>query len=82
MYGLIEAGQVSTVIVKDMSRLGRNYLEVGQLTEMFFPQHNVRFIAVNDSVDSSKGEDDFTPFRNIMNEWYDCVCQGYFRYCF
>jgi len=70
MYDLIEADQVSTVIVKDMSRLGRNYLEVGQLTEMFFPQHNVRFIAVNDSVDSSQGEDDFTPFRNIMNEWY------------
>jgi len=70
MYDLIETDQVSTVIVKDMSRLGRNYLEVGQLTEMFFPQHNVRFIAVNDSVDSSQGEDDFTPFRNIMNEWY------------
>lgn len=70
MYNLIEADQVSTVIVKDMSRLGRNYLEVGQLTEMVFPQHNIRFIAVNDSVDSSQGEDDFTPFRNIMNEWY------------
>ena len=53
-----------------MSRLGRNYLEVGQLTEIVFPQHNVRFIAVNDNVDSSLGEDDFTPFRNIMNEWY------------
>lgn len=70
MYCLIESDQVSTVIVKDMSRLGRNYLEVGQLTEMVFPQHNVRFIAVNDSVDSNQGEDDFTPFRNIMNEWY------------
>ena len=70
MYALIEAGGVSTVIVKDMSRLGRNYLEVGQLTEMVFPQHNVRFIAVNDSVDSAQGEDDFTPFRNIINEFY------------
>ena len=70
MYDLIEKDQVSTVIVKDMSRLGRNYLEVGQLTEMFFPQHNVRFIAVNDSVDSNHGEDDFSPFRNIINEWY------------
>ncbi len=68
MYALMETDQVATVIVKDMSRLGRNYLEVGQLTEMFFPQHNIRFIAVNDSVDSSQGEDDFTPFRNIMNE--------------
>ena len=66
----IEADKVSTLIVKDMSRLGRNYLEVGQLTEMTFPMHNVRLIAVNDGVDSEKGEDDFTPFRNIMNEWY------------
>ena len=70
MYQLIESDQVATVIVKDMSRLGRNYLEVGQLTELVFPQHNIRFIAVNDSVDSNLGEDDFTPFRNIMNEWY------------
>ena len=70
MYQLIESDQVATVIVKDMSRLGRNYLEVGQLTEMVFPQHNIRFIAVNDCIDSSLGEDDFTPFRNIMNEWY------------
>lgn len=67
---LIEADQVAILIVKDMSRLGRNYLEVGQLTETSLPLHNVRFIAVNDGVDSDKGEDDFTPFRNIMNEWY------------
>lgn len=70
MLELIEAGKVSTLIVKDMSRLGRNYLEVGQLTETILPMHNVRFIAVNDNADSDKGEDDFTPFRNIMNEWY------------
>lgn len=70
MMALVEAGKVSTVIVKDMSRLGRNYLEVGQLTETIFPMHNVHFIAVNDGVDSDRGEDDFTPFRNIMNEWY------------
>ena len=70
MYSLIEADRVSTVIVKDMSRLGRNYLEVGQLTEMVFPQHDIRFIAVNDGVDSNQGEDDFTPFRNIINEFY------------
>jgi len=67
---LIESDKVETIIVKDMSRLGRNYLEVGQLTETVFPMHNIRFIAVNDGVDSAKGEDDFTPFRNIMNEWY------------
>jgi len=68
MYQMIESDQVATVIVKDMSRLGRNYLEVGQLTEIVFPQHDIRFIAVNDNVDSSLGDDDFTPFRNIMNE--------------
>jgi Site-specific recombinases, DNA invertase Pin homologs len=70
MLTMVKADQVSTIIVKDMSRLGRNYLEVGQLTETVFPMHDVRFIAVNDGVDSDKGEDDFTPFRNIMNEWY------------
>ena len=70
MYSLIEANKVSTLIVKDMSRLGRNYLEVGQLSETFLPVHNVRLIAVNDGVDSDKGEDDLLPFRNIMNEWY------------
>jgi len=70
MLSLIEADKVSTLIVKDMSRLGRNYLEVGQLTEIVLPMHDVRLIAVNDGVDSDKGEDDFTPFRNIINEWY------------
>ena len=70
MIEMVESGCVGIVIVKDMSRLGRNYLEVGQLTETVFPMCNVRFIAVNDGVDSDKGEDDFTPFRNIMNEWY------------
>lgn len=70
MFKLIEADQVGTLIVKDMSRLGRNYIEVGKLTESILPLHDVRLIAVNDGVDSDKGEDDFTPFRNIMNEWY------------
>ena len=70
MMALIEADQVGTVVVKDMSRLGRNYLEVGHLTESVFPMHDIHFIAVNDGVDSELGEDDFTPFRNIMNEWY------------
>lgn len=63
----IEAGYVTTVIVKDMSRLGRNYLQVGYYTDNYFPDHNVRFIAVNDGVDSDQGDDDFSPFRNIMN---------------
>ncbi len=70
LLALVEADQVAVLLVKDMSRLGRNYLEVGQLTETVFPMHDVRFIAVNDRVDSDLGEDDFTPFRNIMNEWY------------
>jgi DNA invertase Pin-like site-specific DNA recombinase len=70
LFNLIERNLVSTLIVKDMSRLGRNYIEVGRLTENVFPLHDVRFIAVNDGIDTSKGEDDFTPFRNIINEWY------------
>lgn len=70
LLNLIETGMVSTLIVKDMSRLGRNHIEVGKLTEYVFPTYDVRFIAVNDGVDSEKGEDDFTPFRNIINEFY------------
>lgn len=71
MLGLIEAGEVSTCIVKDMSRFGRNYLQVGVFTEMTFPQHGVRFIAINDGVDSDNGTDnDLTPFRNVFNEWF------------
>ena len=69
MLADIEAGKVGTVIVKDMSRLGRNYLQVGMYTEMIFPQKNVRFIAINDGVDSAQGENDFAPRRNIFNEW-------------
>ena len=68
MLADIEAGLVGTVIVKDMSRLGRNYLQVGMYTEMIFPQKNVRFIAINDGVDSAQGENDFAPLRNIFNE--------------
>ncbi|MBR2927924.1 MAG: recombinase family protein [Oscillospiraceae bacterium] len=70
MIAAIEAGYISAVFVKDLSRLGRNYIEVGKLTEEFFPQYDVRLVAVSDGVDSDEGEDDFTPFRNIMNEWY------------
>ncbi len=66
----IENGLINCVVTKDLSRLGRNYLEVGQLTETVFPMHDIHFIAVNDGVDSAQGEDDFTPFRNLMNEWY------------
>ena len=69
MLADIEAWKVGTVIVKDMSRLGRNYLQVGMYTEMIFPQKGVRFIAINDGVDSAQGENDFAPLRNIFNEW-------------
>ena len=70
MIAAIEAGYISAVFVKDLSRLGRNYIEVGKLTEEFFPLHDVRLVAVSDGVDSDEGEDDFTPFKNIMNEYY------------
>lgn len=71
MIAEVEAGNVSTVIVKDLSRLGRNYIKVGFYTDMLFPKKNVRFIAINNGVDSeTQGDSDFTPFLNIMNEWY------------
>ncbi|WP_312614575.1 recombinase family protein [Oscillibacter sp.] len=70
MVEAIENGYIGAVLVKDMSRLGRDYLQVGLYTDKFFPEHDVRFIAVNDGVDSAEGENEFAPFRNIMNEWY------------
>ena len=70
MIADVEAGKVKRVIVKDMSRLGRDYLQVGMYTEIFFPEHDVQFIAVNDGVDSNQEDNEFTPFRNIINEWY------------
>ena len=76
---LVESEQVATIIVKDMSRLGREYLQVGQYTELVFPSHGIRFIAVNDGVDSlCESTNDFTPFRNIINEFYakDCSKKG------
>ena len=67
----IEAGRVETLVVKDLSRFGRNYLQVGYYTEILFPKKGVRFIAINNNVDSAAPQDnDFTPFLNIMNEWY------------
>ena len=70
MLQAIECGYISAVFVKDLSRLGRNYIEVGRLTEEFFPAHDVRLVAVSDGVDSDEGENEFTPFKNIMNEYY------------
>ena len=71
----IEEGTVQTVIAKDMSRIGRNYLEVGYYTEVVFREKNIRFIAVSNGIDSDKqGSSEFAPFLNVMNEWYlrDC----------
>ncbi|MDO5327873.1 MAG: recombinase family protein [Clostridia bacterium] len=70
MLNLVEDGQVGIVIVKDLSRLGRDYLQTGYYTEVVFPERNVRFIAINDNVDSAIGDNEFAPFKNIINEWY------------
>ena len=67
---LAEKGEVATIIVKDMSRLGRDYLQVGQYTELVFPSMGIRFIAVNDGVDSLYGDNDFAPFKNLFNDFY------------
>lgn len=66
----IEAGFVTAVMVKDLSRLGRDYVSVGNYTDTYFPDHNVRFIAVNDGIDSDEGESEIAPFKNILNEMY------------
>ena len=66
----IEMGYISVVIVKDLSRLGRDYVSVGHYTDNYFPEHNIRFIAVNDMVDSDEGENEIAPFKNVMNEMY------------
>ena len=71
MIAEVEAGKVATIIVKDMSRFGRDYLKVGLYTDVLFKDKGVRFIAVNNGIDSNnQGDNDFTPFLNIMNEWY------------
>ncbi len=66
----IEIGLVSAVMVKDLSRLGRDYVSVGSYTDSYFPEHNIRFIAVNDAIDSDEGESEIAPFKNILNEMY------------
>lgn len=71
---LAEDGKVAAIIVKDLSRLGRDYLKTGYYTEVIFPEYDVRFIAINDDVDTSKGSNEFAPFKNIINEWYAKDC--------
>ena len=70
----IKSGEIKRVIIKDMSRFGRDYLQVGMYTEIMFAEYDIHFIAVNDGVDSQKGENDLTPFRNLFNEWYARDC--------
>ena len=76
----VEAGNVGTVIVKDMSRVGRDYLQVGFYTEVMFKKHGVRFIAVSNNIDSDNKESaEFAPFLNLMSEWYVLYYKGYLR---
>lgn len=70
MIEAIENNKVSAVFVKDLSRLGRNYIEVGRLTEEFLPNHNVRLVAVSDNIDTEEGENELAPIKNLFNEWY------------
>lgn len=70
MLEQIEMGKTEAVFVKDLSRLGRNYIEVGKLTEEFFPEHNIRLVAVSDNIDSFEGENELAPIKNLFNEWY------------
>ena len=74
MYSEIEKGNIATVITKDLSRFGRNYLLVGQYLQILFPEYGVRYIAINDNVDTIQGDDEFTELRSLFNEWYvrDC----------
>ena len=70
MIRQLEQGKASAVFVKDLSRLGRNYIEVGRLTEEFFPDHDIRLVAVSDNIDTAEGENELAPIRNLFNEWY------------
>ena len=70
MMEQLAAGKAAAVFVKDLSRLGRNYSEVGRLTEEFFPEHDIRLVAVSDNIDTAEGENELAPIRNLFNEWY------------
>lgn len=70
MMQQLEEGRAAAVFVKDLSRLGRNYIEVGRLTEEFFPEHDIRLVAVSDNIDTAEGENELAPIRNLFNEWY------------
>ena len=70
MIRQLEQGKAAAIFVKDLSRLGRNYIEVGRLTEEFFPDHDIRLVAVSDNIDTAEGENELAPIRNLFNEWY------------
>ena len=70
MIRQLEQGKAAAVFVKDLSRLGHNYIEVGRLTEEFFPDHDIRLVAVSDNIDTAEGENELAPIRNLFNEWY------------
>lgn len=70
MIHQLEQGKAAAIFVKDLSRLGRNYIEVGRLTEEFFPDHDIRLVAVSDNIDTAEGENELAPIRNLFNEWY------------
>ena len=70
MMQQLEENRAAALLVKDLSRLGRNYIEVGRLMEEFFPEHNIRLVAVSDNIDTDEGENEMAPIRNLFNEWY------------
>lgn len=82
MLSLVEEGMVAVICVKDLSRLGRDYLQTGYYTEVVFPENHTRFIAINDNVDSEKDDNEFAPFKNIINEWYAKDCSRKVRSAF
>lgn len=66
----LELGHAAAVFVKDMSRLGRNYIEVGKLMEEFFPEHDIRLVAISDGIETNEGDNELAPIKNLFNEWY------------
>lgn len=82
LLALVEDGKVGIIIVKDLSRLGRDYLQTGYYRDVVFPEHDTRFIAINDNVDSANGDNEFAPFKDIINEWYAKDCSRKVRSAF
>ena len=82
LLALVEDGKVEVIIVKDLSRLGRDYLQTGYYREVVFPEHDTRFIAINDNVDTANGDNEFAPFKDIINEWYAKDCSRKVRSAF